>query len=90
MARPRWKFNYISFFFYKNFFKKNFKPFRLFRVFSRKSTIPKFLLKKTIAIYKGQFFVKTLINKYTLGYKMGELSFTRKPFKYPQKKKNKR
>jgi len=42
-------------------------------------------------IYKGNLFRKLFFTKYLLGYKFGEFTHTRKPFKYPIKKKqNKR
>ncbi len=92
MARSSWKFTFISSHIYKNVFFSKFKNIKLNKIFSRNSFIPNFFLRKNIFIHKGNIFNKVTINKYYLGYKFGEFSFTRKPFSFPLKnlKKNKR
>ena len=58
-------------------------------IFSRYLVISKSLLKCSVYVHKGNIFRKLFLNKYLLGKKLGEFSITRKPFKYPIKKKKK-
>jgi ribosomal protein S19 len=51
-------------------------------IFDKSASIPKIFFGCKFSIYKGCFFRSILINSYILGYKFGEFSFTRKPFKY--------
>lgn len=92
MARPNWKFNYINSFIYKNIYLSKFKGFKVTKLFSRNTTIPKIFFKKAVYIYKGSIFNKVVFNKYHIGFKSGEFSVTRKPFNFPLKniKKTKR
>lgn len=91
MARSSWKFNYINSNIYKNIFLNKFKNIKILKIFCRSSSVPKIFLKKTIALYKGNIFVKMLFTKYHLGFKLGEFGITRKPFNFPLKdKKTKR
>jgi ribosomal protein S19 len=59
-------------------------------IFDRSSTIPSLFLGKKLRIHKGQFFRGLLVNKFVLGYKFGEFSYSRKPFKFLSKKKAKK
>ena len=63
------------------------KNFNIKTIYSRASVIPEILKKKAITIHKGQEIVKTTLNRYMVGYKVGEFAFTRKNYKFPQKKK---
>jgi ribosomal protein S19 len=91
MARSSWKFNYINYNIYKYIFYNNFKNIKVLKIFCRSSSIPKIFLKKTIALYKGNIFVKMLFTKYHFKFKLGEFGVTRKPFNFPLKdKKTKR
>jgi len=56
-------------------------------IFNKSATIPKIFLNNKVNIYKGCFFRSLFINKFILGFKFGEFSFTRKPFKYTIKAK---
>ena len=56
-------------------------------IFNKSVSIPKNFLGQKFNVYKGFFFRNFLVNKYVLGYKMGEFAFTRKPFKYIIKSK---
>jgi len=92
MARSKWK----SFFFSKDiwrfiYFKKsNFlKKKKNKLTFSRHTNIPKELLGTYIIVHKGNIFKKLNVTKYCIGFKLGEFSFTRKPFYYPIKDKKK-
>jgi ribosomal protein S19 len=42
-----------------------------------------------LSIHKGNKYNKIRITEFMVGHKLGEFSFTRKPFKYPIKKKKK-
>lgn len=53
--------------------KKNY-----FKVWSRNTTISKYLLNKTIYVYNGKTFEKLYITGDMLGFKIGDFVFTRK------------
>ena len=74
MSRSAWKGLYIS----KNVLKQKKK---IFKIWSRNSSIPSSLIGKTVLIHNGQLFVKVLITRDKVGYKFGEFSLTRKYFK---------
>lgn len=85
MARAKWKFLFYS----RDVFLKsiilNVKRNLIGKnkiVFTKSSSIPYFFLNRKVNIYKGFFFRKLLVNKFICGYKFGEFSFTRKPFKF--------
>lgn len=65
--------------------RKNFK--RL--IHERTIVITPTLINTVLYIYKGNKYRRIRINDFMLGWKLGEFSFTRKPFKYPIKKKKK-
>lgn len=48
--------------------------------------IPKFV-NKTFFVYNGKTFIKLLITKQMLNYRVGEFVFTRKNFSFKKKKK---
>lgn len=76
------------YFYKKLFFLKNAKYSKpITRLFCRKSIVTKLLVKKQITLYKGNVFSKIYFSKHSLGYKIGEFAFTRKPFSFPKKKK---
>jgi len=52
---------------------------------SRSSVIPRFLKKKIIRIHKGKNWKAIRINRWNVGYKFGEFSWTRKYVKYRSK-----
>lgn len=87
MARSNWKFFYINSSLYKYSFISKFKNIRISKIFSRSSIISKIFLKKVIFFYKGNMFIKTLLTKHHLGFKIGEFGVTRKPFNFPTKTK---
>lgn len=55
-------------------------------IFIKSNSIPKNFLGLKFIIYKGLIFKSIKIDKYILGYKFGEFTFTRKPFKFIKKK----
>lgn len=73
------------------FYKKQSKKFNKV-IFSRNSSVPKCFTNSKVFIHKGKGFKKLTVSKHFIGYKLGEFSFTRKPFFYPKKenKKNKK
>jgi len=92
MARSKWKSFFISkdiwrFLYFKksNVFLKKKKKI----TFARNSILPSGLLNDYIIVHKGNIFKKLHATKYSIGYKLGEFSFTRKPFYYPIKEKKK-
>lgn len=56
-------------------------------IFSKSDLIIKNFYNINFLIYKGCFYRKLLINKFIMGYKFGEFSYTRKPFRYMLKSK---
>ncbi len=87
MARSSWKFNYINYSIYKYIYMNSFKSVKILKIFCRSSSIPKSFFKKTIALYKGNIFVRVLFTKYHIKFKLGEFGVTRKPFNFPLKDK---
>ena len=63
---------------------------RLVRLWSRRSCIPAGLKINSVNVHKGNRFNRVRYNKLVLFRKFGELSFTRKPFHYPNIKKKKK
>ena len=87
MARSSWKFNYINSSLYKYTFFSKFKNKKIVKAFCRGSYVPKFFLKKSILVHKGNVFAKIVFSKYHIGFKIGEFGVTRKPFNFPNKSK---
>lgn len=73
MSRSVWKRSFIDSYIYSN----NFIVKSNFRIWSRRSTIPHFLLGKIAFIYNGKIFKKIVITREKIGYKFGDFSFTR-------------
>lgn len=60
------------------------------RIIFRKSTkIVTPFLTYTFLVFKGCFYRNICISKFLLGFKFGEFSYTRKPFRYMLKSKKK-
>tara|TARA_Y100001968_G_scaffold191346_1_gene175330 strand:+ start:120 stop:386 length:267 start_codon:yes stop_codon:yes gene_type:complete len=49
-----------------------------FKIWSRNSVIPEFLLGQTVLVHNGKEFKKIVVTREKLGFKLGEFSFTRK------------
>ena len=49
-----------------------------FKIWSRNSVIPEFLLGQTVLVHNGKEFKKIVVAREKLGFKLGEFSFTRK------------
>ncbi len=69
----------------KNLLKKNKKL-----LFSKTSVIPFSFKDKEFLIYKGNIAKTLAVNKFMVGYKLGEFIFTRKPFYFPLKETKKK
>ena len=59
------------------------------KVDARYLTITQNFSKISLRVHKGFMYQKVYINNFLVGRKLGEFSMTRKPFKYPFKKKKK-
>lgn len=91
MARPRWKLC----FFETNVWRRinrimTGRLIRFYRVaYSRNSTIPLSYTYRGVFVHKGSKIRRFIIDPLKVGYKLGEFSFTRKPFHFPTKKTKK-
>lgn len=56
-------------------------------IWSRQSSIPGFLLNKTVFVHNGKTFKKILITREKLGFKFGEFAFTKIKAKTKETKK---
>jgi len=94
LSRSRWKFNFVKDFLIKNtIIKKLSKSKKIkknFIITNKSTSLPKLLLFSYLTIHKGNSFMNKRVNRWMLGKKIGEFVFTRKPFFFPVKVKNKR
>lgn len=90
MARSFWKFKFFSKSIWRriiHFYKvKKFKH-KKNNLFDRSSSIPECFKNRFFKIHKGNSSRKFFVNRYNIGKKFGEFSFTRKPFHFPLRKK---
>lgn len=85
MSRSIWKGLFCDL----SIIKKNLKSNKKIEIWSRQSSIPKFLLNKTVFIHNGKTHKKLLITREKLGYKFGEFAFTKIKAKKREIKKKK-
>lgn len=91
MARSRWKLSYFTNAVWRKlFFLKRKKRVRRKIFYDRSSTIPTSFFYSVLRIHKGKRYRKFLTSWYSLGYKMGEFSYTRKPYHFPVKRSKKK
>lgn len=94
MSRSKWKFLFLKDFFWKNIFlnklSKNKKVKKKFLITNKATSIPRMLLYSYVTIHKGNIHISKRVNKWMIGRRFGEFVFTRKPFFFPVKLKNKR
>jgi ribosomal protein S19 len=93
MARSKWKFYFICRGLQRFlFFKKSRSKVKSLKkkIYSRSTIVPKGLTRNSVLIYKGNEFKQLYVTKRFTNYKFGEFAFTRKPFYYPIKDKNKK
>lgn len=79
MSRSKWKNNFCS---------VKFKSLDSYWLKSRNSVIPIFLIGKKVYIYNGLIYKRKYIQRAHVGYKLGELLFTRQFYKNKILKKN--
>lgn len=89
MARSRWKLSYVNNKIIRNSLKKKKQNVRskILYLFDRSSQVPASFNNFFFFIHKGNSFKKIIFKKYFFGRKLGEFSFTKKPFFFPLKKK---
>ena len=85
MNRATWKKPYVAFFLLK---KKNLR--KNFKVWSRNSTIPSFLINKVVNIHTGKIFRRIFVTRDMIGFKFGEFVYTRTLKSKIKKKKKKK
>lgn len=66
--------------------KKTIDTKKRIEIWSRQSSIPAFLLNKTVFVHNGKTFKKIFITREKLGYKFGEFAFTKVKAKKKEKK----
>ena len=71
MSRSVWKGYFLNNSLFKHSKKINFK------IWSRSSTVPSFLIGKMVLVHSGKEFKKVLITREKVGFKFGEFVFTR-------------
>lgn len=94
MARSRWKFLFFKTSFWKNTFVKYFKKrknvIKKINITNKATSIPYIYLYTYLIIHKGNTKISKKVNRWMIGRKVGEFTFTRKPFYFPVKIKKKR
>jgi len=75
MGRSLWKGPFVDSSILRENHKKSKKNFK---IWSRDSVIPEFLLGQTVLVHNGKEFKNVVVTREKLGYKFGEFSFTRK------------
>lgn len=80
MKRSKWKGPFLNLEILKNLQKK-----KGIKILSRNCTILPQFIGLNISIYNGKRFNNIKITENMVGYKFGEFSITRQPFKYKKK-----
>ena len=80
MKRSKWKGPFINLEILKNLKKK-----KNIKILSRNCTILPQFIGLNINIYNGKRFNNIKVTENMVGYKFGEFSITRQPFKYKKK-----
>jgi small subunit ribosomal protein S19 len=74
MSRAIWKGLFCDILINKKSYFENKKKIE---IMSRQSSIPGFLLNKTVFIHNGKTYKKLVVTREKLGYKFGEFAFTK-------------
>lgn len=82
MSRSQWKGAFLN----SKILQCRKKKLSLFRVWSRASVIPKFLVNKKVGIYTGKYLKRVWISSDKIGSKFGEFADTRTHKKHVSKK----
>jgi small subunit ribosomal protein S19 len=89
MNKCTWKNPYVQKKLFAEFLKvRNNKQTKVIYTSSRNSTIIPMFVGFTFNTYNGKYFVKLLITKKLIGFKLGEFSETRKKFSFKKIKKS--
>jgi len=83
MSRSIWKANFLD-----NFLSKKLKKKKLY-IWSRRSTIPYYLIGFTVFIHNGKIFKKLKITREKVGFKFGFFAKTRNKISIKNFKKSK-
>lgn len=86
MSRSKWKGLFCS----SKINKHILDGKKKIEIWSRQSSIPGFLIDKTVFIHNGKTFKKLLITREKIGFKFGEFAFTKIKAKTKEKKKKKK
>jgi small subunit ribosomal protein S19 len=77
--RSSWKKAFLdSFLLKKTFIKKIQKTYKIQKIWSRRSSIPGFLIGKKVLIHNGKNFKSVFITREMVGYKFGTFCKTRR------------
>lgn len=87
MKRNNWKCFYVQKKLLLEFLKVKKENKNIIYTYSRKSTIIPLFVGYVFNIYNGKSFVRLLITKDMVGFKLGEFSSTRKKFFFKKQKK---
>ena len=91
MARSKWKLIYFSNSFWRKIkFLKTKKRVKRRIFYDRASSIPRSFLLHVLRIHKGKKYRRLIVTLFNIKKKLGEFSYTRKPFHFPPKKTKKK
>ena len=71
MSRSMWKGPYVASSVIKKFQSKT----KNFKIWSRNSVIPEFMINKTVLVHNGKEFKNVTVTREKVGFKFGEFSF---------------
>ena len=74
MSRSMWKGPYVA----SSVIKKFQSKIKNFKIWSRNSVIPEFMINKTVLVHNGKEFKNVTVTREKVGFKFGEFSVTRK------------
>lgn len=87
MKREKWKSWYVNKKLFLNFLKIRHNNKKVVYTKSRESVIIPLFIDYIFNVYNGKSFVKFLVTKDMVGFKLGEFSPTRKTFFFKKQKK---
>jgi small subunit ribosomal protein S19 len=77
MSRSKWKSNFVNTKILLDS-KVSYKETSMKKLWCRNEVIPGAMINKTLFVHNGRDFIKILISRDKVGYKLGEFAFTRK------------
>jgi small subunit ribosomal protein S19 len=87
MKKINWKNGYVQKKLFDDFIKARAHSKTVIYTKSRQSVILPLFINYIFKVYNGKFFVRLLITKEMVGYKLGEFCPTRKKFFFKKQKK---